>query len=222
MYDKKYNQIVDKRHVWLGLKNNDKFLLEKIKSLKRKGFIIELGCNRGVFLSKLIKHNYNVLGFDVNCDAIKKNPVDKKLKNKLKLLPQNQIIPLKDNSVDMVISSHTLEHIPNIQKTMKEVDRILKPNGFSIHMVPWEIPGLRGLIGIRTAAQSLKKKRAFFSDWWEHSKNLHVRSFRKSLKLFADEITFEDLVKNTKLKVIDEKSALCFLYAPAYCIVLKK
>lgn len=221
MYDKNYNKVVDRRHVWFGLKKNDEFILKTIKKIKTKGFVVELGCNKGVFLSKLLKNNYNVLGFDVNHDAIR-NPINKNLKNKLKPLPQNQIIPLKSNSVDMVISSHTLEHIPNIQKAMKEIDRILEPNGFSVHMVPWEIPGLRGLIGIRTAAQSLKKKRAFFTDWWKHSKNLHLRSFRKSLKLFADEVTFGDLVKNTKLKVVHEKSGLHFLYAPAYCIVLKK
>ncbi len=45
-------------------------------------------------------------------------------------------IPFSDNTFDVVISSHVLEHIQNDFEAMKELYRILKPNGYAIHQVP--------------------------------------------------------------------------------------
>jgi len=41
-----------------------------------------------------------------------------------------------DNQFDLVICSHVLEHIPDDRKAMKELHRILRPDGFLIVMVP--------------------------------------------------------------------------------------
>lgn len=40
-----------------------------------------------------------------------------------------QDLPFKDESFDRITSTHVLEHIPNIVKTMNEAWRVLKPNG---------------------------------------------------------------------------------------------
>jgi predicted SAM-dependent methyltransferase len=41
-----------------------------------------------------------------------------------------------DNSADMFLCSHVLEHVPADRKAMRELFRILKPGGFGIVMVP--------------------------------------------------------------------------------------
>ncbi len=41
-----------------------------------------------------------------------------------------------DNSWDVIICSHILEHVPNDQKALNELFRILKPKGSAIIMVP--------------------------------------------------------------------------------------
>ena len=41
-----------------------------------------------------------------------------------------------DNSFDVVISSHVLEHIPDDFEAMKELSRVQKSDGWSIHLVP--------------------------------------------------------------------------------------
>jgi SAM-dependent methyltransferase len=41
-----------------------------------------------------------------------------------------------DNSVDILLCSHVLEHIPDDQKAMREICRVLKPDGFAILLVP--------------------------------------------------------------------------------------
>lgn len=45
-------------------------------------------------------------------------------------------IPLPDRSVDVVFSSNVLEHIPHIERFQAEMERVLKPDGFAIHLMP--------------------------------------------------------------------------------------
>jgi len=44
--------------------------------------------------------------------------------------------PYADNSLDMFVCSHILEHVPDDRKAMRELFRVLKPGGFGIVMVP--------------------------------------------------------------------------------------
>jgi SAM-dependent methyltransferase len=47
-----------------------------------------------------------------------------------------QDLPFEDKSYDFVFASHVLEHIPNDEKAISEIRRILKPNGIAILPVP--------------------------------------------------------------------------------------
>jgi SAM-dependent methyltransferase len=48
---------------------------------------------------------------------------------------------IKDNSFDFVLCSHVLEHVSDCDKAMREILRILKPDGQAIIMVPlfWDV-----------------------------------------------------------------------------------
>ena len=45
-------------------------------------------------------------------------------------------LPFEDNSYDLILCNHVLEHIPNDLKAMKELYRVLKPLGTAILQVP--------------------------------------------------------------------------------------
>ena len=47
-----------------------------------------------------------------------------------------QHLPFADETYDFVFASHVLEHIPDDQKAISEIRRILKPNGIAILPVP--------------------------------------------------------------------------------------
>ena len=51
-------------------------------------------------------------------------------------------LPFADGSFDVVFSSNVLEHIPDLQKTLSEIHRVMKVNGLAIHILPtpaWRI-----------------------------------------------------------------------------------
>jgi len=51
-------------------------------------------------------------------------------------------IPAEDDTFDIVFSSNVLEHIPHIYQFQKEIQRVLKPDGIVIHILPsssWRI-----------------------------------------------------------------------------------
>ena len=47
-----------------------------------------------------------------------------------------QELPFEDRTYDFVFASHVLEHIPDDEKAISEIRRILKPNGIAILPVP--------------------------------------------------------------------------------------
>ncbi|WP_010255329.1 class I SAM-dependent methyltransferase [Myroides injenensis] len=48
-------------------------------------------------------------------------------------------LPFKDNSFDIILCNHVLEHIPDDTKAMKELYRILKPGGMGIFQIPQDL-----------------------------------------------------------------------------------
>ena len=48
-------------------------------------------------------------------------------------------LPFADNSFDLILCNHVLEHIPDDTKAMKELYRILKPGGMGIFQIPQDL-----------------------------------------------------------------------------------
>ena len=45
-------------------------------------------------------------------------------------------IPAPDASVDVVFSSNTLEHVPDVGRLLRDTRRVLRPGGVALHIVP--------------------------------------------------------------------------------------
>ena len=48
-------------------------------------------------------------------------------------------LPFEDNSYDVVLCNHVLEHIPEDTKAMQELFRILKPGGWGVFQIPQDL-----------------------------------------------------------------------------------
>ncbi len=48
-------------------------------------------------------------------------------------------IQYDDASFDSIVCSHVLEHVPDDRKAMRELARVLKPNGWALFMIPMKL-----------------------------------------------------------------------------------
>ena len=104
---------------------SDFFGKEKIKNLK----ILDVGASTGIIDNILAKSFKEVIGTDIDKEAIvfaKKSFKKKNLKFKVE---DAMKLTFKDNSFDVVICTHVYEHVPNPKKLFSEIYRVLKPGG---------------------------------------------------------------------------------------------
>lgn len=80
-------------------------------------------------------------------------------------------LPLKDNSVDIVLSFYSLEHLYPFQPYLDEIKRVLKPNGILAGAIPAEGGLSWGLGRFLTSRRWFKKNTSIDPDkiiCWEH------------------------------------------------------
>ncbi len=49
------------------------------------------------------------------------------------------MLPFPDNSFDVILCNHVLEHIPDDTKAMQELYRVLKPGGWGVFQIPQDL-----------------------------------------------------------------------------------
>jgi hypothetical protein len=97
-------------------------------------------------------------------------------------------IPYADNSFDVILCSHVLEHIPDDRKAMNELLRVLKATGWAILQVP--IDRKRNKTFEDPTITSPKERERLF---WQHD---HVRLYGRDYKDRLEEVGFAVKVKN--------------------------
>lgn len=48
-------------------------------------------------------------------------------------------LPFEDNSYDIILCNHVLEHIPDDSKAMQELYRVMKPGGYGVFQIPQDL-----------------------------------------------------------------------------------
>ena len=96
--------------------------------------ILDAGCGDGQ-IGRLLKDSMHV---DVYGVDISKKGVALARKNglKAKVADMSKEIPFGDAMFDLVISSATIEHVPNPDVFLKEIYRVLKPGGIVLISTP--------------------------------------------------------------------------------------
>jgi predicted SAM-dependent methyltransferase len=91
-------------------------------------------------------------------------------------------IPYEDNSFDVIICNHVLEHIPNDRQAMSELYRVLRPGGWSILQVPISLLLDRTYEDPTVIASDEREKKFGQSD--------HVRIYAKDYKDRLESVGF--------------------------------
>ena len=103
----------------------------KISKLKPEpGKILDIGCATGEFLQKFREPNWQCTGVEVVEDARNKA----KSKN-IAVYPSVDTLP-QDSKFDIITMWHVLEHVHNLQDSVKKIESLLKKDGFLIIAVP--------------------------------------------------------------------------------------
>jgi ubiquinone/menaquinone biosynthesis C-methylase UbiE len=96
---------------------------------------LDLGCGDGHFAKIAFRHPLSV-GIDPW-----RGPLEKARRagsHRLLFQGMGHLMPFSDNTFSSVISNSVLEHIPNIQPVLHEVNRVLKDDGLLIFTTPSE------------------------------------------------------------------------------------
>ncbi len=93
------------------------------------GKLLDIGAGTGDFLSVAKKKGWNVTGTEPN--SVAKNLAQQK---GIDLLSETS--DFEEEQFDIITMWHVLEHVPDLQNQIKELKRLVKPNGYVIIAVP--------------------------------------------------------------------------------------
>ena len=181
------------------LQVKDKNLFEKVSQyLKPKpgDKILEIGCGRGFLAKEMQKIAPDTVGIDINTKAINSG-----VAKNLKIMDAIKM-GFPADSFDKIYSCHTIEHVKEIDKFFKEIEKVLKPGGRALLVYPYEI--IRGIGAINASL-------LMFGDII-HCRKIHVH------KLNPKKI--QKIIRGTKLK--HAKSHFSLFLTPQYFTLLEK
>lgn len=121
-----------------------------IRARLRPGLrVLDLGCGRGGALEQLGAAVDHPLGLDPDHRSL----VEHRLPDLPRAVAAAEALPLPAASVDLVICSWVLEHLPDPARTFAEIARVLRPGGALIFVAPgaWSLAALlnRALRGLQ-------------------------------------------------------------------------
>ncbi|MDD5015274.1 MAG: class I SAM-dependent methyltransferase [Atribacterota bacterium] len=104
-----------------------KMIFKEVRRFKKKGRLLEIGCNLGYFLEVAKNNGFEVRGIDLDKEAV--NYANNNLGEGIVLQSTLEEAKFPDAYFDVVVISHVLEHIPDIKKFLKEIKGLLNDKG---------------------------------------------------------------------------------------------
>ncbi len=110
-----------------------KALRDKVKLIQKfhpsKGILLDIGAGTGDFLVEAKRNNWVVTGIEPNEKA-------RGIAESKGISFKDSVKDVADGSVDVVTMWHVLEHVPNLEEHIKQLKRIIKPDGVIVIAVP--------------------------------------------------------------------------------------
>ena|SRR3989344_3689705 len=161
--------------------------LELLGNVKGKK-ILDFGCGTGIYAKLLTKKGAIVKGFDISEEMLK---IAKKENPKLDLkIGSGYKIPFNEK-FDIILASLVVHYLKDWNKMLREIKRVLKPNGLFIFSTGNPVCEVRERINYKG------RKFRTFGDYFNERKIYGIwRNFNgKDLKVASYHITYETLIR---------------------------
>lgn len=148
--------------------------------------ILDIGCGAGFLSNALAMSGFQVTGIDASKESLLVAQRHDSTKSVQYLEADAYKIPFPDHSFDVITAMDFLEHVEHPELIVKEVSRLLKPNGiFIFHTFNRNI--LAYIVIIK------------FVEWFVKNtpKNLHI------LRLFIKPSELKEMCANNQIKTIE-------------------
>lgn len=147
-------------------------------SIKSNMHVLEIGCGTGVLSKEILHKGSSLTALDISSDLInvaKSNNADPRIE--FLTGNANQMI-FDDNTFDAVIGSSVLHHL-EIDRSLGELYRVLKPEGFICftepNMMNPQVALQKNIPFLKRVCGDSPDETAFFS--WSLRKKLRIRGF---------------------------------------------
>jgi SAM-dependent methyltransferase len=121
-----------------------KICKEKGININQESYILDFGCGDGHRVYQLLDFGFkNSFGFNKGNYMGRNNPINLKHSQDIQFFrfSDDGTIPFPDEYFDLIISDQVFEHVLEQEKAFREIHRVLKNGGVSIHVIPakWQI-----------------------------------------------------------------------------------
>jgi SAM-dependent methyltransferase len=103
--------------------------------LSKDQYILDFGCGSGRHTYEFRDQGFSAIGFDLHNNVRLREESD----IRFFIFPDENVdhrIPQPDNTFDFVFSTSVLEHVTDYNSALREIHRVLKPGGVSLHEFP--------------------------------------------------------------------------------------
>ena len=107
-------------------------------------------------------------------------------------------LPFKDNTYDIILCNHVLEHIPDDTKAMQELYRVLKPGGMGIFQIPQDLNRAKTFADDAIVDQ---KERAKIFGQYDHVR-IYGRDYFDKLRSIGFTVVEEDYTKKLSPELV--------------------
>jgi len=145
-----------------------------LKHVKDKA-VLDFGCGEGYGTNLISKHSTSVIGIDISDETIADAQAKYAASNiQLQTIKpiETSPLPFKDESFDVVVSFQVIEHIFKDDIYLKEICRVLKPDGLvmiatpngTFRLLPFQNPWNKYHVREYTHTQFLQIMKNYFTD----------------------------------------------------------
>lgn len=110
--------------------------------VKNCSLVLDAGCGDGVLsvLMALWHPEQRIIAMDISEEAVRRTREAAKMhgvEGRMSfVIGDAEHLPFKDGSLPGIVSSHVLEHLPNFDQGIKEIKRVLSPDGIAVIAIP--------------------------------------------------------------------------------------